>query len=116
MPQLIPSPACIPVPGNKIVEEYIGCVNLNEARVSVAHMRSPKGWSEPGQQPEFDEFTIILSGTLRVEHESGIMEVTAGQAVMARKGEWVRYSTPLGAEYVAICLPAFTPATVHRDL
>jgi len=116
MPELIPRPARIPVPGNKVVEEYIGCVNSSEPRVSIAHMRSPAGWSEPGQRPAFDEFTIILTGALRVEHESGTMEVTAGQAVIARRGEWVRYSTPSGAEYVAICLPAFTPETVHRDL
>lgn len=115
MPKLIAAPARIPVPGNKIVEEYIGRVNSSDHAVSIAHMHSPAGWSEPGQRPEFDEFTIVLSGAMNVEHKDGIMEVTAGQAVMAQKGEWVRYSTPKGAEYVAICLPAFSPDTVHRD-
>jgi ethanolamine utilization protein EutQ (cupin superfamily) len=115
MPKLIATPARIPVPGNKVVEEYIGRVNSGDGEVSIAHMRSPAGWSEPGQRPEFDEFTIVLSGAMNVEHKDGMMEVAAGQAVMAQKGEWVRYSTPNGAEYVAICLPAFSPATVHRD-
>jgi mannose-6-phosphate isomerase-like protein (cupin superfamily) len=115
MPKLIPAPTRIPVPGNKVVEEYVGCVNSANHQVSIAHMHSPAGWSEPGQRPEFDEFTIVLGGAMRVEHEGGIMDVTAGQAVMAQRGEWVRYSTPGGAEYVAICLPAFTPQTVHRD-
>lgn len=115
MPKLIPAPTRIPVPGNKSVDEYIGRVNSGDTDVSIAHMRSPAGWIEPGQRPEFDEFTVVLSGALRVEHDGGIMEVQAGQAVMAKKGEWVRYSTPEGAEYVAICVPAFTVATVHRD-
>ncbi len=115
MPKLIAGPARIPVPGNKVVDEYVGRVNSGDVGVSIAHMRSPAGWSEPGQRPEFDEFTIVLSGAMNVEHESGTMEVIAGQAVMAQKGEWVRYSTPNGAEYVAICLPAFSPDTVHRD-
>src|SRR5262249_13649463 len=97
------------------IDEYVGRVNTGDAEVSIAHMRSPAGWSEPGQQPEFDEFTVVLNGALRVEHKSGAMEVRAGQAVLAEKGEWVRYSTPQGAEYVAICLPAFSPASVHRD-
>jgi quercetin dioxygenase-like cupin family protein len=105
----------IPVPGNKKIDEYIGRVNSGNADVSVAHMRSPAGWSEPGQRPEFDEYTIVLGGAVRVEHESGVTEVKAGQAIIARKGEWVRYSTPEGAEYVAICIPAFSPDTVHRD-
>jgi mannose-6-phosphate isomerase-like protein (cupin superfamily) len=86
-----------------------------DPNVSIAHMRSPAGWSEPGQRPDFDELTIVLSGSVQIEHEGGIMEVRAGQAVIARKGEWVRYSTPVGAEYVAICLPAFTPDGAHRD-
>jgi len=116
MPKLIPAPTRIPVPGGKFVDEYVGRVNSNDRSVSIAHMRSPAGWSEPGQRPEFDEFTIVLSGAMNVEHENGIMEVSAGQAVMAQKGEWVRYSTPKGAEYVAICLPAFGPDTVHRDV
>lgn len=115
MPKLIEKPTRIPVPGGKLVEEYIGHVNSGDQQASVAHMHSPAGWSEPGQRPEFDEFTLVLEGALSVEYESGSMEVKAGQAVVARRGEWVRYSTPDGAEYVAICLPAFSPTTVHRD-
>lgn len=117
MPTLVASPTRIPVPGNKLVEEYIGRVNSGDRGVSIAHMHSPSGWSEPGQQPEFDEFTIVLRGSLRVESKDGLLDVQAGQAVIARRGEWVRYSTPgaEGAEYVAICLPAFGPDTVHRD-
>jgi quercetin dioxygenase-like cupin family protein len=115
MPKLIDAPKRIPVPGNKVIDEYIGRVNTGDSQVSVAHMRSPAGWSEPGQKPEFDEFTVVLKGTVRVEHAGGALEVAAGQAVLAQKGEWVRYSTPNGAEYVAICLPAFSPDTVHRD-
>ena len=117
MPQLIQNPSRIPVPGNKILDEHIGRVNSGDSAVSIAHMRSPSGWSEPGQQPDFDEFTVVLKGTLRVESKDGTIEVRAGQAVVARRGEWVRYSTPgpEGAEYVAICVPAFDPATVHRD-
>ena len=115
MPKLIAAPTRIPVPGNKLVEEYIGRVNSGDSRISIAHMHTPAGWSEPGQRPEFDEFTVVLAGVMRVEHEGGIMDVPAGQAVMTQKGEWVRYSTPEGAEYIAICVPAFTPDTVHRD-
>ena len=115
MPQLISAPTRIPVPGNKVIEEFVGRVNTSDAAVSIARMRSPAGWSEPGQRPEFDEYTVVLDGALRVEHEGGETEVAAGQAILARKGEWVRYSTPSGAEYVAICLPAFAPDTVHRD-
>jgi quercetin dioxygenase-like cupin family protein len=115
MPELVPCATRIPVPGNKLLDEYIGRANSKEGRLSVAHMQSPPGWSEPGQRPEFDEFTVVLKGTLRIEHEKGVMEVAEGQAVIARGGEWVRYSTPAGAEYVAICLPAFSPQTVHRD-
>ena len=117
MPQLIAAPTTIPVPGNKIIDEYIGRVNSGVAGVSIAHMRSPSGWSEPGQRPDFDEFTVVLRGTLRVEHDAGALDVHAGQAVMARKGEWVRYRTPGsdGAEYIAVCVPAFSPDTVHRD-
>ena len=115
MPTLIAAPTRIPVPGRKFVDEYIGCVNSQDGAVSIAHMRSPAGWSEPGQRPEFDEFTIVLDGSVTVEHENGIMEVAAGQAVIARRGEWIRYSTPAGAEYIAVCLPAFSPETVHRD-
>lgn len=115
MPHLIAAPASIPVPGNKRVDEYVGRVNSADSNLSIAHMRSPAGWSEPGQRPDFDEFTLVLRGAVEIEHEGGIMEVRAGQAVIAKKGEWVRYSTPHGAEYVAICLPAFTPEGAHRD-
>jgi mannose-6-phosphate isomerase-like protein (cupin superfamily) len=117
MPQLIPAPAAIPVPGAKIIHEYVGRVNTGEAALSVAHMRSPAGWSEPGQRPDFDEYTVVLRGTLRVEHEGGYTDVRGGQAILAQRGEWVRYSTPgeEGAEYVAICVPAFSPETAHRE-
>ncbi len=117
MPRLIPAPTRIPVPGNKLIDEYIGHVNSGTAPVSIAHMRSPSGWSEPGQRPDFDEFTLVLGGMMRVEHESGTTDVLAGQAIITAKGEWVRYSTPAedGAEYIAVCLPAFSPDSVHRD-
>jgi quercetin dioxygenase-like cupin family protein len=115
MPKLIAAPRKIPVPGNKLIEEYIGRVNTGDSAVSIAHMHSPPGWSEPGQRPDFDEYTLVLGGLMRVEHEGGVTEARAGQAILAQKGEWVRYSTPEGAEYVAICLPAFSPDTVHRD-
>jgi mannose-6-phosphate isomerase-like protein (cupin superfamily) len=119
MPQLISSPTRVAAAGNKpkIIEEYIGRVNTGESRLSVARMRSPAGWVEPGQTPEFDEFTFVLRGTLRVTHKAGTMDVAAGQAVVAPAGEWVQYSTPSpdGAEYIAICLPAFSSQTVHRD-
>ena len=115
MPQLISSPTRIPVPGNKLVEEYVGHVNSATSAVSVAHMHSPAGWTEPGQRPDFDEYTLVISGAMRVEHEGGVFDVTAGNAVIARRGEWVRYSTPQGAEYVAICTPAFTLEGAHRD-
>lgn len=117
MPRLVPSATRIPVPGNKLIEEYIGRVNTKDTSISIAHMHSPPGWSEPGQQPEFDEYTVVLKGTLRVESKSGTLDVKAGQAVIAPRGEWVRYSTPgpEGAEYIAVCLSAFDPATVHRD-
>ena len=115
MPKLIEAPTQIPVPGNKIIDEYIGRVNSGDTETSIAHMRSPAGWSEPGQRPDFDEYTVVLKGMMRVEHEAGVSEVKAGQAIVARKGEWVRYSTPEGAEYIAICVPAFAPDTVHRD-
>lgn len=119
MPELINGPTRVEAAGTKpkVIEEFVGRVNTDEGRLSVARMRSPEGWSEPGQRPEFDEYTLVLGGTLRVEHEQGALDVRAGQAVLVRGGEWVRYSTPEeGAEYVAICLPAFTPATVHRDV
>jgi mannose-6-phosphate isomerase-like protein (cupin superfamily) len=119
MPTLIPSPTRIEAAGNKpkLIDEYIGRVNSSTNSASVAHMRSPGGWVEPGQTPEFDEFTVVLRGTLRVEHRDGSLDVHAGQAVITHKGEWVRYSTPgdEGAEYIAVCLPAFSPATVNRD-
>jgi mannose-6-phosphate isomerase-like protein (cupin superfamily) len=117
MPRLVPSATRIPVPGNKQIEEYIGRVNTKDSAVSIAHMHSPSGWSEPGQQPEFDEYTVVLKGTLHVESKSGVLQIKAGQAVIAQRGEWVRYSTPgpEGAEYIAVCLAAFDPAAVHRD-
>ena len=119
MPTLIPQPTRITAAGNKpkLIDEYIGRVNSQTAAVSVAHMRSPAGWQEPGQTPEFDEYTIVLRGLLRVEHRDGHLDVRAGQAVIARKGEWIRYSTPEadGAQYVAVCVPAFAMQTVHRD-
>jgi ethanolamine utilization protein EutQ (cupin superfamily) len=115
MPQLIDAPSRIPVGGGKLIDEYIGGVQNGESQVSVAHMRSPAGWTEPGQRPDFDEFTVVLKGCLRVEIEGGVMEVRAGQAIATRKGEWIRYSTPEGAEYLAVCVPAFSPQTVHRD-
>jgi ethanolamine utilization protein EutQ (cupin superfamily) len=119
MPTFIPQPTRITAAGNKpkLIDEYIGRVNSQTSAASVAHMRSPQGWEEPGQKPEFDEFTIVLQGMLRVEHAGGTLEVNAGQAVIAHSGEWIRYSTPLdgGAEYIAVCLPAFSMDTVHRD-
>ena len=119
MPTLIAKPTRIEAAGNKpkLIDEYIGRVNSATPEVSVAHMRSPGGWQEPGQTPQFDEFTLVLKGALRVEYAGGHLDVGAGQAVIAHKGEWVRYSTPAesGAEYVAVCLPAFSPDTVRRD-
>ena len=117
MPQLIPNPTRIESVGNKpkLIDEYIGRVNTQTEGVSIARMTSPSGWMEPGQRPEFDEFTVVLKGMLRVEYEGGQFDVAAGQAIIAHRGEWVRYSTPEGAEYIAICLPAFSPDTVNRD-
>jgi mannose-6-phosphate isomerase-like protein (cupin superfamily) len=119
MPELIENPSRVEAAGTKpkLIDEFVGRVNTGEARVSVARMNSPQDWVEPGQRPGFDEWTLVLDGTLRVEHESGELEVRADQAVLVRGGEWVRYSTPYpgGAEYVAVCLPAFSPDTVHRD-
>jgi ethanolamine utilization protein EutQ len=119
MPTLIPQPTRIQAAGNKpkLIDEYIGRVNSKTSAASVAHMRSPGGWVEPGQTPEFDEFTIVLKGMLRVEHQDGALDVRAGQAVIAHAGEWIRYSTPeeSGAEYIAVCLPAFSMEAVHRD-
>ena len=119
MPRLIAAPAIITSAGNKPkrIEEYAGRVNSGHGGVSVAKMTSPEGWLEPGQRPDFEEITVVLKGRLRVEHEHGEIDVRAGQAVVTAAGEWVRYSTPdpEGAEYVAVCLPAFSPSTVHRD-
>ena len=119
MAELISSPSIIKSAGTKPkrIEEYVGRVNSGHTSLSVARMVSPSGWKEPGQRPEFVEITIVISGTLHVEHERGEMDVSAGQGVVTKPGEWVRYSTPgpEGAEYVAVCLPAFSPSTVHRD-
>jgi ethanolamine utilization protein EutQ (cupin superfamily) len=117
MPKLIEHPSRVEAAGTKpkLIDEYVGHVNTGESRVSVAHMRSPAGWVEPGQRPDFDEYTVVLEGVLQVEHEDGRLEVRAGQAVLVPGGEWVRYSTPEGASYIAVCLPAFSPDTVHRD-
>lgn len=117
MPTLIEKPTEVAAAGTKpkLIEEFVGHVNSKTAGVSVARMRSPAGWSEPDQTPEFDEYSIVLRGMLRVTHKSGALDVRAGQAVIAHCGEWVRYSTPEGAEYISVCLPAFSPATVHRD-
>jgi mannose-6-phosphate isomerase-like protein (cupin superfamily) len=120
MPILIKTPSTIQAAGNKpkIIREYIGRVNSKTESVSVARMTSPSGWVEPGQQPEFDEYTVVLRGMLRVEHRDGSIDVQAGEAVITHRGEWIRYSSPgpEGAEYVAICLPAFSMDTVHRDI
>ncbi len=119
MPTLIASPTRIEASGTKPkrIDEYVGRVNSRTSGLSVAHMRSPEGWEEPGQTPDFDEYTLVLHGNLRVQHKEGLIDVAAGQGVIAHRGEWIRYSTPFagGAEYVAICLPAFSPDTVHRD-
>lgn len=119
MPTLIEKPTQIEAAGNKpkVIREFIGRVNSQTPELSVAHMHSPGGWQEPGQTPQFTEYTIVLRGLLRVEHAGGTLDVASGQAVITRPGEWVRYSSPLaeGAEYIAVCLPAFSPETVHRD-
>jgi mannose-6-phosphate isomerase-like protein (cupin superfamily) len=119
MPTLIADPTIVEAAGNKPkrIEEYVGRVNSGHSAVSVARMKSPQGWVEPGQRPEFEEVTVVLHGMLRVEHEGGSLDVRAGQAIITRPGEWVRYSTPElgGAEYIAVCLPAFSPSTVNRD-
>jgi ethanolamine utilization protein EutQ len=119
MPTLISQPTRITSAGNKpkLIDEYIGRVNSKTSGASVAHMHSPQGWEEPGQTPEFDEFTIVLKGMVRVQHKGGYLEVRAGQAVITHGGEWIRYSTPEegGAEYIAVCLPAFSMETVRRD-
>ena len=119
MPRLIAGPTVVAAAGNKPkrIEEFAGHVNSGHAAVSVARMVSPQGWVEPGQRPEFEEITVVLRGMIRVEHEGGVTDVRAGQAIVTAPGEWVRYSTPEsdGAEYIAVCTPAFSPATVHRD-
>ena len=119
MPKLIASSSTIKAPGEppKLIQEFVGKVNSADQKVSIAKMTSPAGWTEPGQCPEFDEYTIVLKGCLQVRTESEIFEVRAGQAIHCKSGEWIQYSSPLegGAEYVAVCLPAFSPETVHRD-
>jgi len=117
MPTLIEQPTRIEAAGTKpkIIAEYVGRVSSRTPGVSVAHMRSPAGWSEPGQTPEFDEYSLVLKGVLRVTHKKGSVDVREGQAVIAHRGEWIQYSTPGGAEYISVCLPAFSPDTVHRD-
>lgn len=119
MAKLIASPTRIESAGNlpKVIAEFVGRVNSDTRQTSVARMRSPQGWREPGQTPEFDEYTIVIAGTLRVETTDETFDVTAGQAVIAERGQWVRYSSPLdgGADYIAVCVPAFSPDTVHRD-
>jgi mannose-6-phosphate isomerase-like protein (cupin superfamily) len=119
MPELIPQPTRVAAAGQppKLIDEYVGRVNTGQDGLSVAHMRSPAGWAEPGQRPEFDEYTIVLRGALVVESEDGELTVRAGQGVHARPGEWVRYSSPgaEGAEYMSVCVPGFSPGTVHRD-
>ena len=117
MPTLIEKPTRIEAAGTKpkTIEEFIGHVNSKTAALSVAHMQSPAGWLEPGQTPEFDEYTLVLKGVVRLTHKGGVLDVGAGQAVVAHRGEWVQYSTPEGADYISVCLPAFSPDTVHRD-
>lgn len=119
MPRLIAAPTRIAAAGDppKIIEEFVGRVNSNTTAVSIARMKSPSGWTEPAQTPEFDEYTLVLAGSLRVTTDAGVLDVAAGQAVITSAGEWVQYSSPGpdGAEYVAVCLPAFSPDTVHRD-
>ena len=117
MAELIETPTRIPVPGGKVIDEYIGRVNSGDSAVSVAHMVAPGGWVEPAQRPDFDEVTLVLKGSVRVEHDGGVLDVRAGQAVITRAGERIRYTTPEegGAEYVAICRPAFSPEAAHRD-
>lgn len=119
MPTLVAQPTHISAAGNKpkLIDEYIGRVNSKTDGLSIAHMRSPQGWEEPGQTPEFDEFTLVLKGTVRVRHKDGQIDVAAGQALIAHRGEWIQYSTPAegGAEYIAVCLPAFSMEKVHRD-
>ena len=119
MPVHITGPRRVTAAGNlpKLIDEYVGRVNSGTSDLSIAHMRSPAGWIEPGQTPDFDEYTVVLAGSLRVTSRDGSFDVRAGEAVLVRAGEWVQYSTPgaEGADYIAVCLPAFSPDTVHRD-
>ena len=115
MPRLIPSPTSIPVPGGKVIDEYVGSVNTQTDAISIAHMRAPADWDEPFQTPAFDEYTVVLKGTLRVQHDGGHTDVGAGQAILTTAGERIRYSTLEACEYVAVCLPACTPARVRRE-
>jgi ethanolamine utilization protein EutQ (cupin superfamily) len=119
MVRIIDKPAIIKSAGNKpkLIQEYVGRVNSGSTKVSIAHMNSPGGWKEPGQKPEFDEYTLVLKGILQVETQDNVLQIKAGQAVITSKGKWVRYSTPYpeGAEYISVCLPAFSPESVHRD-
>ena len=117
MPKLIEKPTRIEAAGNKpkLIDEFVGRVNTTTTQLSVAVLQSPSGWIDPGQRPEFDEYTLVLEGSICVESEAGELTVSAGQAVLAQAGEWIRYSTPDGARYVAVCMPAFSPDTVHRD-
>jgi mannose-6-phosphate isomerase-like protein (cupin superfamily) len=119
VPTLIPSPTVVQAAGNKpkLIREYVGRVNSDTSGLSVAHMQSPTGWLEPGQTPEFDEYTLVLQGMVRVIHRAGALDVRAGQAVLVKAGEWVQYATPEadGADYISVCLPAFSPDLVHRD-
>ena len=117
MPRLLAAPTRVAAVGSppKTIDEIVGRVSTATSSISIAHMRSPAGWSEPGQRPEFDEYTVVLKGTLHVEHEGGVLEVGEGQAILTHGGEWVRYSTPEGADYIAVCVPAFSIDTVHRD-
>ncbi|YAL82605.1 cupin domain-containing protein [Dermacoccaceae bacterium W4C1] len=116
MPQLLNEPTRIPVPGGKVIDEHVGLASNGEKAVSIARMEAPAGWDEPFQTPDFDEFTLVLAGTVLIEHDAGTLEVTAGQSVVTRAGERIRYSCgPTGAEYVAVCLPAFSPDSVNRE-
>lgn len=119
MPVIIEKPTVIPAAGNKpkVIEEYFGRVNSNTNQISIARMKSPAGWIEPPQQPEFDEYTVVLKGILRVETKDKVIDVKEGSAILTKAGEWIRYSTPFenGAEYIAVCVPAFSPETVHRE-
>ncbi|MDA2986118.1 MAG: hypothetical protein WAO50_12190 [Candidatus Nanopelagicales bacterium] len=115
MPELIPGPALIPVPGGKVIEEYVGHASSGDDALSIAHMLAPAGWEEPAQEPEFDEYTVVLEGSMDVEHDDGVTHVRSGQAIITRAGERVRYTTSEGARYIAVCMPAFHDELVHRD-